>query len=108
MKRITFLNDTSRGFVVRAGLRIVSPLCSVNCVWGLYLSPVSLGLQELSGRWEGVWVHKCLSGPWGLFAVRSAECCSCPSAALQRVEVLLESAGTNLSKRAEFLVLQKY
>lgn len=48
MKRTTFFKDTSRGFVVRAGLRVNSPLCFVNCVWELHLSPVSLGLQELS------------------------------------------------------------
>lgn len=65
MKRTTFFKDISRGFVVRAGLRVDSPLCFVNCVWGLHLSPVSLGLQELSQ--EEVWVHRCLTGPWSLF-----------------------------------------
>lgn len=47
VKRATFLKDTFRGFVVRAGQRIDSSLCFVNCVWGLCLSPVSLGPQEL-------------------------------------------------------------
>lgn len=66
MKRATFLKNTSRGVVVRAGLGINSPLCFVNWVWGLCPPCVTGAMDRTLGRAVGAQVSVC---PWSLFAV---------------------------------------